>query len=140
MGAGMGAIEAEFDRLYPGKEPAHYGTEIHARAIFGGDNYLDGYSLYDSGEGYQHIVTFGMSELYTDEEAFGGEYSRWGYEMTIKLKEEKRKTVSGRWICCPILPGILIQASGSLKPESVCQETGRPFISGRIPPSQRLLP
>ena len=30
-----------------------------------------------------------MSELYTDEEAFGGEYSRWGYEMTIKLKEEK---------------------------------------------------
>ncbi len=63
--------------------------EIHARAIFGGDNYLDGYSLYDSGEGYQHIVTFGMSELYTDEEAFGGEYSRWGYEMTIKLKKEK---------------------------------------------------
>lgn len=86
---GWDAIEAEFDRLYPGKEPAHYGTEIHARAIFGGDNYLDGYSLYDSGEGYQHIVTFGMSELYTDEEAFGGEYSRWGYEMTIKLKEEK---------------------------------------------------
>ena len=28
-----------------------------------------------------------MSELYTNEEAFGGEYSRWGYEMTIKLKE-----------------------------------------------------
>ena len=35
---GWDAIEAEFDRLYPGKEPAHYGTEIHARAIFGGDN------------------------------------------------------------------------------------------------------
>ena len=30
-----------------------------------------------------------MSELYTSEEAFGGEYSRWGYEMTIKLKEDK---------------------------------------------------
>ncbi len=23
---GWDAIEAEFDRLYPGKEPAHYGT------------------------------------------------------------------------------------------------------------------
>ena len=86
---GWDAIEEEFSRLYPGTEPAHYGTEIHARAMFGGDSYLDGYSIYDSGKGYQHIVTFGMSELYTDAEAFGGEYSRWGYEMTIKLKEER---------------------------------------------------
>ena len=60
---GWDAVEEEFARLYPGKEPAHYGTEIHARAMFGGDNYLDGYSLYDSGKGYQHIVTYGMSEL-----------------------------------------------------------------------------
>ena len=86
---GWDAVEEEFARLYPGKEPAHYGTEIHARAMFGGDNYLDGYSLYDSGKGYQHIVTYGMSELYMNEEAFGGEYSRWGYEMTIKLKENR---------------------------------------------------
>ena len=49
------AVEEEFNRLYPGREPSHYGTEIHARAIFGGDNYLDGYSIYDSGKGYQHI-------------------------------------------------------------------------------------
>ena len=28
-----------------------------------------------------------MSELYANEEALGEEYSRWGYEMTIKLKE-----------------------------------------------------
>jgi hypothetical protein len=28
-----------------------------------------------------------MTELYTNEEAFGGEWSCWGYEMTIKLKE-----------------------------------------------------
>ena len=84
---GWDAIDREFDRLYPGQEPAHYGTNIHARAIFGGDNYLDGYSVYESQKGYQHIVTYGMSELYANEEAFGGEYSRWGYEMTIKLKE-----------------------------------------------------
>ncbi len=86
---GWDAVEQEFERLYPGKEPVHYGTEFHTRAIFGGDQYLDGYSVYDSGKGYQHIVTYGMSELYADEEAFGGEYSRWGYEMTIKLKEDR---------------------------------------------------
>ena len=28
---GWDAIDREFDRLYPGQEPAHYGTNIHAR-------------------------------------------------------------------------------------------------------------
>lgn len=86
---GWDAIDREFSRLYPGQQPVHYGTELAARAIFGGNNYLDGYSIYDSGKGYQHIVTYGMSELYANEESFGGEYSRWGYEMTVKLKASK---------------------------------------------------
>lgn len=86
---GWDAIEAEFARIYPQIEPEHYGTLITSRAIFGGDEFLDGYSIYDSGKGYQHIVTFGMSELYADEESFGEEYSKWGYEMTMKLKADK---------------------------------------------------
>ncbi len=86
---GWDAIDAEFDRLYPGVEPAHYGTSFQSRAMFGGDEFLDGFSIYTNNNGYQHIVTFGMTELYTDQEAFGGEFSRWGYEMTIKLKEDK---------------------------------------------------
>ena len=86
---GWDAIEEEFERLYPGQKPNHFGTNTPSRAIFGGDQYLDGYSVYENPNGYYHIVTFGMSELYTDEDSFGGEYSRWGYEMTIKLKEDK---------------------------------------------------
>lgn len=35
--------------------------------MFGGDCYLDGYSIYDSPNGYKHMVTFGMTELYADE-------------------------------------------------------------------------
>ncbi|MCM1132701.1 MAG: suppressor of fused domain protein [Ruminococcus flavefaciens] len=85
---GWDAIEAEFERIYPAVKPAHYATGIQSRAICGGDEFLDGFSAYDSGKGYQHIVTFGMSELYADEEAFGEEYSKWGYEMTIKLKAD----------------------------------------------------
>lgn len=84
---GWDAIEGAFDKIYPGQEPAHFGTNMVARAIFGGDQYLDGYSIFDSSKGYKHIVTYGMSELYYDEERFGGEWSRWGYEMTIKLAE-----------------------------------------------------
>ena len=32
---GWDAIDAEFDRLYPGQEPAHYATTIESRAMFG---------------------------------------------------------------------------------------------------------
>ncbi len=86
---GWNAIETEFSRIYPGVKPLHYATDFQSRAIFGGDENLDGISLYASGKGYLHLVTFSMSELYADEFAFGGEYSRWGYEMTMKLKAEK---------------------------------------------------
>ena len=50
---GWDTIEQEFERLYPGQEPVHYGTNMVSRAIFGGDNYLDGYSVYDSPKGYK---------------------------------------------------------------------------------------
>lgn len=87
-GPGWDIIENEFSKLYPNQEPNHYGTNMVKRAIFGGDQYLDGYSIYSSENGYKHIVTFGMTELYADEEAFGGEWNKWGYEMTIKLNED----------------------------------------------------
>ncbi|MEE0264404.1 MAG: suppressor of fused domain protein [Acutalibacteraceae bacterium] len=86
---GWDAIQDEFERIYPQIEPSHYASLMTSRAIFGGDEFIDGYSIYNSGKGYQHIVTFGMSELYADEEAFGEEYSKWGYEMTMKLKADK---------------------------------------------------
>ena len=83
---GWDAIDEQFDALYPGVKPYHYGTNIESRAMFGGNEYLDGFSIYDTGKGYMHIVTYGMSELYADENAFGEEWSKWGYEMTLKLK------------------------------------------------------
>lgn len=85
---GWDAIDGEFARLYPGQEPKHYGTNMLSRAMVGGDQYLDGYSIFDSPKGYKHIVTYGMTELYADEEALGGEWNNWGYEMTIKLSED----------------------------------------------------
>lgn len=84
---GWDAIDQAFARRYGDQEPAHFATDLHARALFGGDAFLDGYSIYDSPSGYKHIVTYGMTELYANEQAFGGEWSKWGYEMTLKLKE-----------------------------------------------------
>ena len=88
---GWQAIDDAFDALYPGQQPAHFGTNLHARAIFGGDNFLDGYSIYQSENGYKHIVTYGMTELYGNEEACGEEWNGWGYEMTIKLREDSNE-------------------------------------------------
>lgn len=85
---GWQAIDDAFEKLYPGQKPDHFGTVITSRAIFGGDEYLDGFSIYNSPKGYKHLVTYGMTVLYGDEDAFGGEWSGWGYEMTIKLKEK----------------------------------------------------
>jgi hypothetical protein len=88
---GWEAIDSVFEKLYPHQNPAHYATDLHVRAIFGGDQYLDGYSIYQSQNGFKHIVSYGLSELYTNEKAFGGEWSGWGYELTFKLKEESNE-------------------------------------------------
>lgn len=82
--SGWDAIIAEFERAYPGQDnPKHYGTLIPWR--LGGDNPLDGTSIYDGGD-YWHFVTFGLTELY-DKESSDLEYSGYGMEFTLKLKK-----------------------------------------------------
>ena len=85
---GWQAIDDAFEKLYPGQKPDHFASVMTSRAIFGGEEYLDGYSVYTSPKGYKHLVTYGMTVLYGDEEAFGGEWNGWGYEMTMKLRED----------------------------------------------------
>ena len=92
---GWQAIDDAFEKLYPGQKPDHFGTILTSRAMMGGDEYLDGFSIYTSPKGYKHLVTYGMTVLYGDEEAFGGEWNGWGYEMTMKLKEDS--TENCKW-------------------------------------------
>lgn len=75
---GWQVIDDAFELLYLGQPHKHFETLMYSRAIWGGNNYLDGYSIYDSKKGYKHIVTYGMTVLYGDEEAFGGEWNGWG--------------------------------------------------------------
>lgn len=88
---GWQVIDDAFDAVYPGQKPDHFGTLITSRASLGGDEYLDGFSVYTSTKGYKHLVTYGMTVLYADEETFGGEWNGWGYEMTMKLCEESSR-------------------------------------------------
>ena len=92
---GWQAIDDAFEKLHPGQHPEHFGTLLTSRAMLGGDEYLDGFSIYSSPKGYKHLVTYGMTVLYGDEDAFGGEWNGWGYEMTMKLKEKDSESCMG---------------------------------------------
>ena len=77
---GWDAIDAAFAKLYPEAEPVRFESELHDRAALGGEEYL---------------VTYGLSELYPSMAAFGSEYSKWGYELTLKVRESYAET--GTW-------------------------------------------
>lgn len=60
---GWQAIDDACDELYNELKPYHFATNMVSRAIFGGEEFLDGYSIYRSPNGYMHIVTYGMTEF-----------------------------------------------------------------------------
>ena len=81
---GWDAIDAAFDKLYPGQDnPIHFGVLIPWR--LGGPDPLQGVSAYDGGD-YFHLVTYGLSDLY-EKEGSDPEYSGYGLEFTLKLRK-----------------------------------------------------
>ncbi|MFT3799335.1 suppressor of fused domain protein [Microbacterium sp.] len=85
---GWEAIDQAFAQHYPGVEPPHLASNMAARAIFGGSEFLDGVSFFPSPNGYQHLVSYGMTALYAEEASYGGDDSGWGYEMTMKVRSD----------------------------------------------------
>lgn len=82
---GWDAIDTRLDAVYPGQEPKHWGTLI--KYALGGPDPLDGISAYECRDRapHLHFCTYGYSSLYYDEESFGGEFSRFGFEMTLRV-------------------------------------------------------
>jgi hypothetical protein len=82
---GWDAITARFRQLYPGQtNPQHYGTLVSYR--FGGNDPLDGISIYDGGA-FWHFVTYGFSDLYEKDAEDEPEWSGAGFELTVKLRK-----------------------------------------------------
>lgn len=79
-------IDKKLTEVYGDQKPRHYAPELHY--VMGGTDPLDGISIYDcqDQEFHRHFVSYGMSELYYNEEAVGGEFSKWGFEFTFRLK------------------------------------------------------
>lgn len=82
------SIDETLDKVYGGKEPRHYGPLCGLHYVAGGTDPIDGASIYESDnqERHLHVISYGMSELYYDPEKAGGEFSKWGFEFTFRLK------------------------------------------------------
>lgn len=101
---GWDAITNLCDRVYPNQvNPKHYGSVV--KWSLGGNNPLDGISVYDGGD-YWHFITYGLSELY-DKESEIKEVSGYGMEFTFKLKKDNYENEENEIRCvCGILQSI----------------------------------
>ncbi len=100
---GWDAITEECERRYKGQNPQHFGTLI--KWNFGGNDPLDGISVYDGGD-YFHFVTYGLSELY-EKESDNKDISGYGMEFTFKLKKDNYENEESELKCiCNILQSI----------------------------------
>lgn len=83
---GWDCITAALEQLYGDQEPQHFGNALPYS--LGGDNPLDGLSVYQSSkqEDHFHLVSYGFSNLYYDEDKIESEYSGYGFELTFRFK------------------------------------------------------
>ena len=97
---GWDAIDLRLREVYASQKPKHWGTII--KHMLGGPDPIDGISAYECRDGgivHQHFITYGYSSLYYDEESFGGEYSRFGFEMTFRLAGQYDQHEKLVWVC-----------------------------------------
>lgn len=91
-------IDKVVEGIYGDQKPRHYAPPLHY--MVGGEDPLDGVSIYDSQKDmfHRHLVSYGMSELYYNEEAAGGEFSKWGFEFTFRLKPFAEDGEDPTWV------------------------------------------
>ncbi len=96
---GWSAIDAVTEKLYPDQEPMHWAATPHYAV--GGNDPIDGISFYRAyydGELYYHFVTYGFSNLYYDEENCEEEFSKWGFELTFRVKPFYLDDEHPKWV------------------------------------------
>ncbi len=95
---GWQSINEQLAKIYDTQKPKHFISTPHF--IAGGENPLDGISVYTSQnqEEHFHFVTYGFSQLYYSEESINNEFSKYGFELTFRLKK-KSDDENVDWAC-----------------------------------------
>lgn len=90
--AGWDAIDAACRRLY-GDQPPRHVAYAPGRA-FG--SVLQGCSAYRAGD-HWHYVTYGLSNLFDDDEGDNDGFSGWGYELTWRVRDTSAGAEAPGW-------------------------------------------
>lgn len=95
---GWQCIDAQLATVYGERAPRHYAAPLHF--IAGGTDPLDGTSYYDhpGPPDHIHVVSYGLSELYYNEEAVGQQFSKLGFELTFRIKRNAADNREPTWI------------------------------------------
>jgi len=93
------SIDKSLEKIYGKTEPKHYGPLCGIHFSVGGTDPIDGTSIYDSKnqEEHKHIISYGMSELYYNEDKTNEDFSKWGFEFTFRLKPFKEDKDEPIW-------------------------------------------
>ncbi len=93
------AIDAAVKKIYLDQEPKHWAAVPHFSV--GGQDPIDGISFYEAfenGEKYYHFVTYGFSSLYYDESLLENQFSKFGFELTFRLKPYMLDNDGPKWV------------------------------------------
>lgn len=101
---GWDAIDNALQKHYPNQSPLHWGTKLNCE--LGGNMPLDGISAYKKSVGdndHLHFCSYGLTSLYYDEDAVGGDYSQFGFELTFRLAtahtHSGKSDCDPKWVC-----------------------------------------
>jgi len=84
---GWHCIDRTLENIYGQQQPQHFAPTLYY--ALGGENPLDGISVYENQKqsAHFHFVTYGFSELYYNEKCVGEEFSKFGFELSFRLKK-----------------------------------------------------
>jgi hypothetical protein len=81
---GWDALETHIQKTYPEQVPQLFGNEVPY--VLGGGSPLDGISVYEQAD-HWHLLGFGCSELYYNEKSASEAFSKFGFELSFRVKK-----------------------------------------------------
>ncbi|KUF43643.1 suppressor of fused domain protein [Myroides marinus] len=85
---GWDCIDENLKNIYEEQEPQHFASALPYN--LGGEDPLNGISVFNSNkqDDHFHIISYGFSDLFYNEEAVNNDFSGYGFELTMRVKKQ----------------------------------------------------